>query len=271
MRRSGALEPSRCALYAADRLRETLGVRAARRLRSRSRPSVSRCADSPDQDLARPGGLLQARGDVDRLAGREGRVGLVDDDLAGLDRRRAPRARARARARGSPKAGAHCALGVVLVRLRDPEGGHHGVARELLDGAAVRLDARIATPSKKLVTRRRVDLRILAGSELGRPHQVGKQDRGQLRVPCINSRYRSEAASRDPIANRRRAGPFSLASRRARPQGFQGLRRARDLSRRARRGRRARDRARLRGGVRAEVDRRRARHARLARLRWPRR
>jgi hypothetical protein len=38
-----------------------------------------------DQDLAGAGGLLQPRRHVDGLAGGEGRVGLVDDDLAGLD------------------------------------------------------------------------------------------------------------------------------------------------------------------------------------------
>ena len=38
-----------------------------------------------DQDLARPRSLLEARGDVDRFARREGRIRLVDDYLARLD------------------------------------------------------------------------------------------------------------------------------------------------------------------------------------------
>src|SRR5581483_7311502 len=38
-----------------------------------------------DQDLHRPRRLLQPGGEVDGLAGRERRVGRVDDDLAGLD------------------------------------------------------------------------------------------------------------------------------------------------------------------------------------------
>src|SRR5262249_7949862 len=46
-----------------------------------------------------------------------------------------------------------------------------------------------------------------------------------------------------------------LASTRARPEGLQGVRRAWDLSGRARRGRRLRDRARLRRAVRAAADR----------------
>ena len=93
----------------------------------------------PEHDLARRGRLLQARGDVDGLAGRERRVGVVDDDLARLD----------ADPRLEPELvdlvedrerGAHRALRVVLVRPRHAERGHHGVAGELLDRAAVLLD-----------------------------------------------------------------------------------------------------------------------------------
>ena len=39
----------------------------------------------PDEDLVRSGLLLQASGEVDRLAGRERRLALVGDDLARLD------------------------------------------------------------------------------------------------------------------------------------------------------------------------------------------
>ena len=97
--------------------------------------------DRPEHDLARLRRLLQARGQVDGLAGGEGRRGgVVDDDLAGLD----------ADARLEPElahllhhreGGAERALGVVLVRARNAERGHHRVAGELLDRAAVLLDA----------------------------------------------------------------------------------------------------------------------------------
>ena len=48
----------------------------------------------PDQHLVRRRALLEARGEVDRLAGGERRVAVADDDLAGLDPDPAPRARA---------------------------------------------------------------------------------------------------------------------------------------------------------------------------------
>ena len=58
--------------------------------------------------------------DPDRLLGTELRIRV--DAVADLERRR------------------HRALGIVTVRLGKPEDGHHGVADELLEGAAVRAD-----------------------------------------------------------------------------------------------------------------------------------
>ena len=93
-----------------------------------------------DQDPVLGRGLLEARGEVHGLAGRESGLGVLDDDLAGLD--------ADANLQSELRDGGHDlqsrpqgALGVVLVRQRHAERGHHGVAGELLDGAAVRLDA----------------------------------------------------------------------------------------------------------------------------------
>ncbi len=68
-----------------------------------------------------------------------------------------------------------------------------------------------------------------------------------------------EKASRSSPAERGDA----VASGRARPGGLQGVRRARALPERARRGGRVRDRARVRRAVRAAADRGRARHAAL--------
>ena len=98
---------------------------------------MSRCAPGPIRSSPGLRRLLEARGDVDRLAGREGRLGLVRDDLAGLD------ADARLQLELADgvedrEPGAHGALGVVLVRLRNAERGHHRVAGELLDDPAVR-------------------------------------------------------------------------------------------------------------------------------------
>ena len=93
-----------------------------------------------EQDLAGLRGLLQSRGEVHGLAGGERRLRVLDHDLAGLD----------SDAHGEPQlldrrhdgqSRTQRALGVVLVGERDFERGHHGVAGELLHGAAVRLDA----------------------------------------------------------------------------------------------------------------------------------
>ena len=94
-----------------------------------------------DQDLVGVGGVLQAGGDVDRVAGREPLLG-AGDDLAGvhpdptLDAELGER---RAHLHRRP-AGAQR---VVLVHLRHAENGHHRVADELLHRAPVRLDDRL--------------------------------------------------------------------------------------------------------------------------------
>ena len=73
----------------------------------------------------------------------------------------------------------HGALRVVVVRPWDAERRHHGVAGELLDGAAVALDAvggtlevaRDPTPD---------DLRIGRLDQLGRIDQIDEDDGGEL-------------------------------------------------------------------------------------------
>ena len=131
-----------------------------------------------EQQLARLGGLLQTSGDVDGLAGGEGRVAVVRDHLARLDPD--PRLELElVHAVQDREAGPNGALGVVLVRLRDPEGGHHSVAGELLDDPAVRghavrdaLEVRLHAPPH--------DLGIGAGDERGRVDEIDEQDRGEL-------------------------------------------------------------------------------------------
>ncbi len=100
-----------------------------------------------EQDLARRGRLLEPRGEVDRAAGHERSLSdAADHDLAGVDARphldaHPPVGR---EAIVQPReGGAHLVGGpdgahrVVLVHVGDAEHRHHGVADELLDGAAV--------------------------------------------------------------------------------------------------------------------------------------
>ena len=103
-----------------------------------------------DRDRHRRGGALQAGGDVDGVAGEEAlaRAGVdveAHQGLAGVDADAhldglAGDARQGVDLVDQAQAGAHGALGVVLVQRGHAEDGDHGVADVLLDGAAVGLD-----------------------------------------------------------------------------------------------------------------------------------
>ena len=83
---------------------------------------------------------LEADGDVDRLAGGEGGVVFVREDLTGLHARARLEAELVHRLQDRERS-PDGALGVVLVGLRDAEGRHDGVAGVLSHGASVRVDA----------------------------------------------------------------------------------------------------------------------------------
>src|SRR5205823_4557932 len=100
------------------------------------------------EDPARPGPLLQAGGDVDRVAGRQP-LFRPGHHLSGVH----PRSELQTGAVGIGELGvevgerftklgrgAHRAQRIVLVHRGNAEDGHHGVADELLDRAAVALD-----------------------------------------------------------------------------------------------------------------------------------
>ena len=102
----------------------------------------------PEEDLARLGRLLEAGGDVDRIARREGLAlrGIAGDDLAsvdaGADGDREPALALEVLIeRREPlthlSGGADCSQGVVLVHDGNAEDGHDSVADELLDRSAV--------------------------------------------------------------------------------------------------------------------------------------
>ena len=105
---------------------------------------------SADGDRHRRRGALQPGRHVHRVAGEEAfaarwvnveahqRLAGVHPD-ADLDRLPAD-AGQRVDFVDEAQAGAHGALGVVFVQDRHAEGGNHGVADELLDGATVGLD-----------------------------------------------------------------------------------------------------------------------------------
>ena len=146
--------------------------------------------ERPDQHLVRAGGLLEARGDVDGVAGDEPlpRCRIARDDLAGVDAGAVLERDAEARVelgvqsleRGlHPGGGAHRPLGVVLVQVREAEDRHHGVADELLDGPAVALElaahhvevARHHGPKR---------LRVEPLADRGRADEVREDDRDRL-------------------------------------------------------------------------------------------
>ena len=77
-------------------------ARAARPPRRGPRRGRGCCVSAPMSTSPGARRLLEPRGDVDRVAGDERLALAADDDLAGVDRRSAPRARARRSRRASP-------------------------------------------------------------------------------------------------------------------------------------------------------------------------
>ena len=117
---------------------------------------LDRVANEPvrllaEEHLSRLRRLLEPGRDVDRVSGRQPLLG-AGHHLAGVDAH--PQLEPRAvgafellvqlcEAVAELRRGAHRAQRVVLVHGRDAEDGHHRVADELLDGAAVPLDDRL--------------------------------------------------------------------------------------------------------------------------------
>ena len=138
----------------------------------------------PDQDLAGLRGLLEPRRDVDGVA-RDERVALAGHDLARVHADPRPQPDRRD---GRPQLdrGANRPERVVLVRLRDAEDRHHGVADELLDRAAVPLEDRPRI-LEVAAHRRPHGLGVEALPERGRARQVAEDDRDGL--PDLAGRF----------------------------------------------------------------------------------
>ena len=141
---------------------------------------------SADQDLPRPGGLLQSRRNVDGVAGGERALGLVGDhDFPGVDAGADPdphpvrRFELRIQLIESVAhlgCGAHGTQRVVLAEPWDAEDGHDGITDELLHGAAMTFDH---LPHRVEVSGEHdlESFRIEAFAELGGADDVGEQDR----------------------------------------------------------------------------------------------
>ena len=146
-----------------------------------------------DQDLAGLGDLLESRGDVERLARRERRVPVLDDDLARFDPD--PHRQLAVSRLDDPHRCPDGALGIVLVRDRDAEDGEHGVPGELLDGSPVRLDV---TPRavEELRHPSADDLRVARGDERARIDEVDEERGRELafHVRSLGSGSRDERA-----------------------------------------------------------------------------
>jgi len=166
--------------------------------------------DPPQRQPVRPGaedelpglrGLLEPGRQVDRLAGGEGRLAVLRDDLSGLDADTRLELQLPDRIEDG-QARANGALRVVLVGLRDPERGHHRVACELLDDPAVRHHAVRDAVEEGLDTATH-DLRIRTRHERGRVDEVHEENRCQLAFhpyKCKNDRAPAMLPSnrRDP-------------------------------------------------------------------------
>ena len=121
---------------------------------------------------------MKSGGEVHRFAGRERRLGVVDHDLACLDAD--PRLELElVDRRAHREGGARSSQRVVLVCLRNAEGGHHGIPRELLDDASVLDDAR-RDHLEECVDATADDLGVGARHQTGGVDDVDEQDGCEL-------------------------------------------------------------------------------------------
>ena len=169
-----------------------------------------------DQDVPGPGGLLEAFGEHDGLAGDEGlaAAGVAGDDLAGVDadphlQVEPERCSSSSFSRSSRSCivggAAHGPEGVVLVHCGHAEDGHDLVADELLDRAAVRLDRGLhllEVPRHHLPQRLRVD----PLGQPGRVHHVAEQHRHRLPQLTRECRHRTSLGGPGALSSRRGTG-----------------------------------------------------------------
>ena len=156
--------------------------------------------ERPDEDLAHRGGLLEAGGDVDGVAGGK-RLARARDHLPRVDADAYLEPQARDRLAHLHR-GPHRAQGIVLVHLREAEDGHGCVANELLDGSTVALEtgAQLRVVASHDVAQ---DLRVGALTERGRADEVAEDDRHRLSDVSLGvGRERCAACPAEPEAVR---------------------------------------------------------------------
>ena len=187
------VEPPRCLVAHGEQAVRRNRFRLSLQLERRHRLDVDRVAQEPgrlaaEQRRARLGRLLQARGDVHRVAGREP-LRRARHDLTGVDAD--PCLHAEPGQRLQDVAGCpHRAQRVVLVQHGHAEHRHDGVTHELLDAPAMPLDDRLD------------------------PLVVADEDRAQgLRIDGLAERRRAF-----DVAEEHRHGLSQLARRRRRDQ-----------------------------------------------------
>ena len=137
----------------------------------------------PDEYVAGLRRLFEARGHVDRVAGRE-RAALAraaDRDLAGIDAdpQREPAAEELLQPLLHPEGDLQRPLGVVLLGCGRAEHGDDRVADELLDRSAAERDLRLHRVVEAVEQVARV-LRVERRAQLRRADEVGEQDRREL-------------------------------------------------------------------------------------------
>ena len=176
-------DPCRRAAVGADRDPDPDGLLAAPDLDGADIVDLDPAERQPvharaDQDLTGISDLLQSRSEIDGLAGGEGRVAGAGDDLACLDADARLELEVLDRDEDLQRR-ANGPLGVVLVCRRNAERSHHGVARELLDGAAVGLDT-AGNAVEELGHAPPHDLGVAGRDQRRRVDEVDEKDRGEL-------------------------------------------------------------------------------------------
>jgi len=185
-----------------------------------------------EHDVARTGGLLEARGDVHGVARGEGAAGRgrARDGLAGVDPDAhreveiALPAQLTAQSRdllAHLRGRSHRAQRVVLVRDRDAEDRHDGVADVVLDRPAVALDHDAHAPEPPL-HRPAQRLGIHAFAQRRRPDDIGEHHRDDL-APLNGDairRHRRSARGAEPGSHRH---PLAAAGARLHGQSLESL------------------------------------------------